>query len=423
MNRAPTRTNWFRRHPIWSGLIGTVAVFVLWLVLGGRGAAPEWPLIAPIARGTIENVVAASGELHPIRVVRVGAQVSGQIRSLHVQVGDRVVEGIVIAEIDAEPQEKEIEASRANLRGLEMQLPALEASLAFAEASLRRQERLMAESATAEAQYDQAVSSLAQARASLEQHRTSIAQSIASIEAQETRLAYSTIRAPISGTVSEVMVQVGQTVIATQQTPDILEISDISAMEVRAHVSEADVRRLTVGMPIYFTTLGDNSRRWHSELRQVLVSPVNRNGVIFYPALFEVGNSDGSLLPDMTAEVYFVLSSAEDVLVVPLAALTIPGEPGPPSASALYMQGIRPDLALAAGAPRASNTAAQGEGTPAIAWAVDASGEIFRRELRIGARDLVNAEVLSGLAEGEQVVTGARSFGSPVPGPSGLGGV
>ena len=405
MAQISSRPNWVRRHPIWSLVILVSALGLGWFLYPKGSNEFEDPLTAPIVRGSIEDLVTASGELKPIRVVSVGAQVSGQLKALHVKVGDRVTEGVLIAEIDAEVQEKEIEASLANLRGLETQLPASRANLEFAEANFRRQSRLMEENATAEAQFDQAVSALAAAEAQILQLESNIEQSKVRIEAQQTLLRYSRIEAPISGTVSEVQVEVGQTLNAAQQTPVILNIADISSMQVRSYVSEADVRKLEEGMPVYFTTLGDQSRRWEANLREVLLSPQNRGNVIFYPALFEVSNEDESLLPDMTAEVFFILHSSQDVVVVPLAALTIPGELGTPSASALFVQGARPDLAYP---PEQARETSEDKGTLAIAYVVDESGDISRRDLRIGARDLVSAEVLSGLQEGEQVIIGSR---------------
>ena len=402
--------NWIPRHPYLSAVIVITAALVLWQILRGGSDDFETPLTVRIERGTIEDVVSAAGELKPHRVVSVGAQVSGQLRALHVQVGDFVAQGTLIAEIDSELQEKEIEASTANLRGLETQLPASQAALEFAEASMRRQARLMEENATAEAQYDQAVSALASAQAKILTLESNIEQSKARLEAQETRLRYSRIHAPTTGTVSEVLVEVGQTLNATQQTPVILNISDTSSMQVRSYVSEADVRRLREGMPVYFTTLGDKSKRWESKLRQILLSPQNRGGVIFYPALFEVDNADGLLYPDMTAEVSFVIKQSEDVLVAPLSALTIPGESGPPSAAAAYITSTRPDLALGS---RAAAPSEEGQGTPANAYVVDESGEISRRQLRIGARDLISAEVLSGLRQGDEVIIGTQSDDTP----------
>ena len=401
--------NWIRRHPFWTGVVAVAAIAITWLVLRNDNSDLESPLVTTIARGTIEDVVSAAGELKPFRVVSVGAQVSGQLQALHVKVGDFVQEGTLIAEIDSEIQEKEVEASLANLRGLETQLPASQAALEFAEASLRRQSRLMEENATAEAQYDQAVSALASARAQILQLGSNIEQSRVRIEAQQTRLRYSRIHAPITGTVSLVQVEVGQTLNATQQTPVILDISDTSSMQVRSYVSEADVRRLTEGMPVYFTTLGDARKEWHSELRQLLLSPQNRGGVIFYPALFEIDNPGGLLFPDMTAEVFFVINKIENVPVVPLAALTIPSDRAPPSAAAVVIQRTRPELAFR---PKENTSEPEGEGTLAIVYVVDEAGEISRREIRIGTRDLINAQVISGLREGEDVVLGERSESS-----------
>src|SRR5690606_38406466 len=95
-------------------------------------------------------------------------------------------------------------------------------------------------------------------------------------------------------------------------------------------ISEADVASIRKGMDVYFTTLGSGRRRWSSELRQILPTPLVENNVVLYTGLFDVANEDGSLLPEMTAQVYFVTSAAHDVLTVPMGALSF--RDGPPSA-------------------------------------------------------------------------------------------
>ncbi len=390
-----------RRHPVILGVIALFAVAMVWYFYPQDQQDSVLPLTAPVTRGSIQDFIVAVGEIKPIRVVKVGAQVSGQLKALHVRVGDNVSQGTLIAEIDAALQEKQIEASLAQLRGLETQVPASRAFLEFAQASLQRQVRLLKENATAEAQHDQAVSALAAAKAQLAQLESSIKQSKVQIEAQRTLLRYSRIEAPISGTISEVDVEVGQTLNAARETPVILNISDTSSMRVRSLVSEADVRRLQEGMPVFFSVLGNRNRRWIASLDQILLSPVNRGNVIYYPALFEVDNQDGFLLPEMTAEVFFLLQAAENVLMAPLAALTIPSEPSPPSASALYIQMAQPEIAY-------ELLDEPGEGTQAVAYVVSNDGEISPRTLRIGARDLISAEILSGLAEGERVIIGMQ---------------
>src|SRR5690606_2265467 len=113
----------------------------------------------------------------------------------------------------------------------------------------------------------------------------------------------------------------GQTLNANQQAPIILQIANLDVMTVRVQVAEADVTRLKPGLPVYFTTLGMMDKRWHGRVRQILPSPETVNDVVLYIVLIDVDNRDHQLLTGMSAQVFFEIGKAHDVLTVPVAAL------------------------------------------------------------------------------------------------------
>ena len=192
----------------------------------------------------------------------------------------------------------------------------------LSEANWERQQRLWAEQATSKQEYDSARNNLAAAQASLTQQEQSIIQSKATLATDETLLEYTQIFAPIGGTVVSIAMKEGVTLNATQQSPTIMQIANLETMTVETQISEADIGKVYPGVPVYFTTLGSGDRRWHSTLRQILPTPTATNNVVTYTGLFDVDNSDGALLSGMTTQVYFVTSSARDVLTVPIGALT-----------------------------------------------------------------------------------------------------
>src|SRR5690606_3459927 len=149
----------------------------------------------------------------------------------------------------------------------------------------------------------------------------------------ETQLEYTRIYAPMTGTVVSIEMNEGRTLNANQQAPTILRIADLSTMRVETEISEADIGNVKPGMDVYFTTLAGGNRRWTSKLRQILPTPVIENNVVLYTGLFEVDNSDDSLLPEMTAQVFFITASARDVLTVPVGALTF-ARPAAPTGGA-----------------------------------------------------------------------------------------
>ena len=279
-----------------------------------------------VSRGDIESTVAAAGALEAASRVDVGAQVSGQLKTLHVRLGDVVAQGDLLAEIDDFIQKTRVASAVANLRSLEANTASVEASLELARGDLARQERMMAAQATTEVDYDRAVVQLTQAEANLEQHILGIEQARANVEEAEAMLNYTRITAPAKGTIVEILVQQGQTLNATQTTPVILRIGDLGKMRVVAKISEADVGRLQPAMAAYFTSLGSRERRWETRLQEISPLPTSDNsrvGLAEFDALLLVDNSDGALLPGMTVKVFFLSNAARDVLKVPLGAFVL----------------------------------------------------------------------------------------------------
>ncbi len=327
---------------------------------------------APVIRRDLENAVTASGRIEPGAYVDVGAQVSGQLRRLHVAAGDRVEAGQLLAEIDAEVQAAQVEGLQAELARLAAERSELQAQLAFAERQAGRHSSLAGRASSRvtleEAERDRDV-----LRARIEALDATIRRSRAALRAEEATLARSRITSPMAGTVVAVEAREGQTLNANYDTPVILRIADLATMTVRSDVSEADVVHLRPGMPVWFTTLGFPDRRHRATLRQVLPAPPVKeeegaSSVVTYVALFDIANAGGELLSGMTAQVFFVTESAADVLAVPVSALDDDGS--------LRVQ------------------------TP--------GGALETRHPATGMRTRAHAAILSGLAEGEHVVTGER---------------
>jgi len=403
---------------------------------GGDPEPLSKPLFATVEFGDIENAVTAAGTLQPSRFVDVGAQVSGQLDRLFVEVGDVVEAGGIVAEIDATVQINRVEASRASLRAQEAQLSAREASLRLAEANAERQSRLMSEDATSLSDFDSAINSLASAQSSLIQLQSNIAQSSASLASDEATLGYSKIYAPINGTVVTIEKKEGMTLNASQQAPVIMRVADLTTMTVQAEVSEADVSKLQIDMDAYFTTLGSGDRRWYGRLRQILPTPVIENNVVLYTALFDVDNSDKALLSDMTAQIFFVTASATNVLKVPVGALTYLDESaGPTSAAQSFTPGAenlsndaraariaermasmtdeeraarRAKFAGVAGGERRPRPAQQdGAATAAtVQVVIGPNDQTEVRQITVGVTSRISAEVLSGLEDGDRVIAG-----------------
>jgi macrolide-specific efflux system membrane fusion protein len=321
------RTSFFRRlrrsrtglvlAVVGLGLVG----FGAWKVLSGGDDQDEY-LYAPVEVGDIEDLVTATGTLEPRDYVDVGAQVSGQILKIYVEVGDEVKVGDVLAEIDAEQARARVESNQANLAAAKISLESTRWDLEKSKRDYERQQALMAENATTREQLLNSETSYENAKRNVARQEEQIKQQEASMRIEARNLQYTKITAPIDGTVMSVAVKEGQTVNASQSVPNVLRIANLNTMTVRTDVSEADIAKVQTGMQVYFTTLGaGQNRRWYGEVKRKEPTPKNQQGVVLYPVLFDVQNEGNSLMPQATTQVFFVAAEARNVLTVPMAAL------------------------------------------------------------------------------------------------------
>lgn len=355
---------------------------------GGRGA--ESYLTAKVERGDIEDTVSALGTLQPVEYVDVGTQVTGQLKTLHVVIGQQVKQGDLVAEIDPTIFGAKVEASEASLQNARALILERTAQRRLAQQEYARNSDLYTDQAVSQQILEQSKAVMDQAAAQLAESRAQAAQIDAQLKGDRANLSYTKIFAPMSGTVVSLTARMGQTLVSSQQAPIILRIADLNTMTVWAQVSEADVPKITLGMPVYFTTLGLPERRWSGVVRQVLPTPVNVNNVILYNVLFDVPNADQVLKPEMSAQASFVIAGAKNKLIVPVAALR------------------------AAGKHRADQNRKAGGGsgpTPPkkrlyMVRVLQQDGRIEKRQVEIGVMSRIRAEVIAGLAEGEDVIVG-----------------
>ena len=316
-------------------LLALIVAATAWWLL----RKPAAPAVAtsPVSRGDIEQTVDATGVIDAYKLVSVGAQASGQIKSLKVQLGDTVKEGDLIAEIDATTQQNQVLNAQASLDQVTAQRAVQQATLRQAELEFARQQQMLAAEATSRQEYDAAEAQLKTARAQLQSYEAQIKGRETELGTARANLAYTRITAPMDGTVVAVVAEEGRTVNANQTAPTIVMLARLDVVTVNAEISEADVVKIKPGMPVYFTTLGDPDRKYHATLRQINPAPAsiaNENSssssssssstsssAVYYNALFDVENPDGTLRIDMTAQVSVLLKQAKGVLMVPAVAL------------------------------------------------------------------------------------------------------
>lgn len=367
-----------RRGRLW------MALLLLAVIAGGGAAAwhfarastsPAHVATVAVTRGDLEASLTAVGALQPKNYVDVGAQVSGQLQSLHVTYGSDVKKGDLLAEIDPTVFSAKVASEQAQLRILQAQIAEQKAQLSLAQSQNARNQRLYKQNAVSQDVLQTGEANEAVARAQIAALQAQLEQAQSTLDGDIANLQYTKIYAPIDGTVVSISAQQGQTLNANQSAPVILRIADLNTMTVWAQVAEADIVKVKTGMAVHFSTLGMPDRQWTGIVRQILPTPEVINDVILYDVLIDVANPDHALMTQMSAQVFFVLGQAKDALLVPVAAL-------------------EPATAVA------GDTQA---GTPYKVKLRTADG-IATREIRIGLSDRANAAVISGLAEGDQVV-------------------
>ncbi len=379
-------------HRWWwfAGLLVLAGAVWWWGPWRGSDAPPPETLV--VGRGDLRSEVSALGTLQPLQFVDVGTQVTGQLRSLRVVVGQAVNKGELIAEIDPTLFESRVGQTSAQIVNSQAQLADRRAQLALAQQKAERNRALMGSDAVSRQELEASEAALRQAEAGVRSIEAQIRQQDAALSFDRTNLRYTKIHAPMGGTVVSITARQGQTLVAAQQAPVILRIADLRTMTVQAQVSEADISRIREGVRASFNTLGLPERRWTGTVRQILPTPEAVNNVILYNVLFDVANPDGVLMPQMSAQVSFLLEEVKAAIVIPTRALLPKGSRDKKDRK----QGGNP------GEERPGDGAAR-PGRGARVEVLEA-GKPVERLVRIGLETRNEVQVLEGLREGEILV-------------------
>lgn len=372
----------------------TVWIVVI-LLLAGSGLAikkiffgkPRASFItADVVKMDIEESVLASGTLKAFKTVAVGAQVSGQLKTLHVALGDKVEKGKLLAEIDPVLQQNTLKDAEAQVENLRALKSAKQALVKQYELTLKRQEQMSARDAASRADLESAQAQLESNRYEISALEAQIKKALIAVDTAKANLGYTMINAPMDGVVISIDTEEGQTVVSTQSATTILTMADLDTMTVNAKISEADVTRVKPGLTTYFTLLGDSDFRYYGKLRAIEPGPVSSSTsgsgtgsgtstsssgtAVYYYGLFEVPNADHRLKVSMTAQVTIVMNQAKQALCIPASAIIDKQKDGRSTVKVLI-------------------------------------GDVAEtRTIRTGISDNVQIQVLEGLEEGAKVVIG-----------------
>ncbi|MGO2341100.1 MAG: efflux RND transporter periplasmic adaptor subunit, partial [Psychrobacter sp.] len=242
--------------------------------------------------------------------------------------------------------------------------------------------------ANASAAIDTAKAAIATTNANINSQQAAIRISETNVGTAEEDLSYTTIRAPISGTVVSITTEQGTTVNASQTAPTLVTLADLSTVRINAQISEADVINVNAGMPAYFNIIGNPDQKYNATLTAIEPAPEeisetsSTDSAIYYVGYVEVPNPDRLFRIDMTAQIYIIIDQAKDALLVPSAAIQE--------------------------RPAKNQTEGQAK-TSKIVRVLNDDGTVEPRTVEVGIDNRVNAQILSGLEEGEQVIIGEAS--------------
>jgi HlyD family secretion protein len=389
-----------------------------WYFKHEKNDAPEYQTTA-VERGDLTQAVTATGTLNPVVNVTVGSQVSGRISKLNVDYNSIVKSNEVIAEIDPSTYQAAVEQAQANLANAK-------ANLELQQAEASRSAELFTNKLISSSDYDTAIATRDEAEATVQLNQ-------ASLDNANVNLGYCKILSPVDGIVISRAVDLGQTVASSFSTPTLFQIAnDLTKMQIDSSVAEADVGGIVEGQNVDFTVDAYPYRNFYGEVMQVRNAPTNANNVVTYDCVISVTNADYKLKPGMTANISFIIAQRENALNIPNSALRF----RPPETA-----GLPADANSAA--PQMTNSEAQygGQGhrgggrmrgeRPVIHTVYILSGDeknptLQAVQIKTGITDGISTEVVSGLNEGDKVVTGilnsTGTAAAPASNPFGGGG-
>ena len=364
--------------------------------------------LLPLEKGDVTQTVSANGTLNPVVLVSVGTQVSGTVKKLYVDFNDHVKKGQALLELDdalVSATERQSAASVANAQ----------ATLELAQANEARSKQLFAQEYVSKQEFDQSRQALKSAQAQLALAR-------AQNERDRANLNFTVIRSPVDGVVIDRVVDLGQTVAASFQTPVLIKIAqDLSEMRIDTSFAEADIGNLREGQKAKFTVDAFPNRNFTGDVQQIRLNPTNQQNVVTYNVRINVANPEQVLLPGMTAYVNIAVLQRNDVLLVPNAALRFK-----PADAAGKKSENGAKAASTAAMPTGSDGGGDRKGKKRDGQSgtvyVLAGEEIKPVSVQLGITDNRNTEIVSGdLQAGDRVITGENNNGNGPGKPSSVG--
>lgn len=375
-------------------------------LLGGGAANGVTYITESATRANLTVTVTATGTVQPTNDVEISSELSGIVRTVFVDYNSAVTEGQALAELDTRKLKSAVDSSSARLQAAKAKVSEAQASVAETRLDFERKARLAKTQAGSILDLEVAEAKLKRALAIEESAKADVASASANLALAETDLENALIRSPITGVVLSRNVEPGQTVASSLQAPILFTIAeDLTKMEVRVDVDEADVGKVRERQKASFAVDAYPDRRFDAEIRELRYGSEVVQGVVTYKAVLTTDNSELLLRPGMTATAEIVVAEVHDVLTVPNAALRFIPPTAEPQDQRSFLQKLVP------GPPRLRKPsgAEQSQGPERKVWIVR-NGAPEARAVTIGATDGKRTEILKGeLETGEGVIVDSET--------------
>lgn len=382
-------------------IIGLIVILIMaagtyFLVFSNKENTRNQFIFAKVTRGNIENTVSSTGTINAVRIVNVGTQVSGIIDHIYVDFNDKVKKGQIIAVIDTVLLKASVVNAEANLEKNQAQYDQ-------ARDNYKRNLPLFKKGFISKQEFLPIETNLKVQQAALRSAQTSL------MEAKR-NLNYAFIRSPIDGTVIERRVEAGQTIAARFSSPTLFVIAkDLSKMEILAQVDESDIGQVKKGQSVRFTVEAYPDKVFKGVVRQVRLQPTTIQNVVNYTVVVTAPNTEGVLLPGMTAMIDFIVAERHDVLLVPNSALKF--RPPPEMISQLFQKKRQAKMRNFSGTKRRPEGIRPQKGNFGRLWYIDERGNLKAAPVKTGITDDINTEIIRGrgIRKGMKILTGLET--------------
>lgn len=404
------------KHPAKKSLVILVAVLLLgslatWQLTRSKGKDNAYRT-AELKRGDLLVTISATGTVEPEEVIDVGAQVAGRIVSFGkdakgktVDYGSVVEAGTVLARIDDSLYAADVAQAEAQLLANKAGLQKAKADLSRTEQDWKRAKQLGPSDALSQSSFDAYESAYKTAVAQVAVSQAAIHQAEAALKRAQRNLGYTTITSPVKGIIIDRRVNTGQTVVASLNAPSLFLLAkDLTRIQVWVAVNEADIGKIHPGLPVTFTVDAFPGETFKGQVGKIRLNAAMTQNVVTYTVEIATDNSDGRLLPYLTANVQFQLQQLGNVLQAPNAALRW----NPPVKEGEAEGGQKKEGMKEGKKPTSAQTASSTK-TTGILWVLDEKKKPRKIEVQTGPSDGINTAVESAdLREGMQVITGMR---------------